>query len=345
MRQKEGNVTVYVPKKCYQGYTVFVFAAGPKVTRLVDMQGRVVKDWHSYSERSRYLANDNILAVGREPSSIRELDWQDRVVWEYGAPGKVHHDVQRLPNGNTLLLYVEPVPEEQRRKSKDPARAALELESDVILEMYPSKATVFEWHQYEHFDIDWCKDKFRQKADWIHTNTVQALPENRWFARGDARFRPGNYLISLRNLDTILVIDRSTRETVWRHGGVYRGGFSGQHEPHMIEPGLPGEGNLLIFDNGVEENHHGQSIVQEFDPVTLDVVWTYEPDGFYSPYRSTAQRLPNGNTFICSSDEKRMIEVTPDGETVWEYRVPADWRAPRAQRVPYGFTPKLAGLA
>ena len=313
MKHYESEVTVYAPWKCCQGFTVFGFAAGPKVTRMIDMHGSIIKEWHSYSERSRYLANDCIITVGRQPSSIRELDWDDRVVWEYTAPGKVHHDVQRLSNSNTLLLYAESVPEPWRRKSAYAARAGLALESDVILEVSPSKTTAFEWHQYEHFDIDWCKDKFRLREDWIHTNTVQALPENRWFGKGDVRFRPGNYLISLRNLDTILVVDRTTKEIVWQYCGDYRGGFSGQHEPHMIEPGLPGEGNILLFDNGVEENHHGSSIVLELDPATRDVVWTYEADGFYSPYRSTAQRLPNGNTFICSSDEKTMIEVTAEG--------------------------------
>jgi hypothetical protein len=35
-----------------------------------------------------------------------------------------------------------------------------------------------------------------------------------------------------------------------------------------------------------------------------------------------ATRLPNGNTLATESDRGRAIEVTPDGDTVWEYLNP-----------------------
>ncbi len=36
----------------------------------------------------------------------------------------------------------------------------------------------------------------------------------------------------------------------------------------------------------------------------------------------SAQRPANGNTFICESAFGRLFEVTPQGETVWEYIIP-----------------------
>ena len=33
----------------------------------------------------------------------------------------------------------------------------------------------------------------------------------------------------------------------------------------------------------------------------------------------SAERLPNGNTFICESSSGRVFEVTSDCEVVWEY--------------------------
>ncbi|NNF76231.1 MAG: hypothetical protein HKN00_13685 [Flavobacteriaceae bacterium] len=50
--------------------------------------------------------------------------------------------------------------------------------------------------------------------------------------------------------------------------------------------------------------------------------WTYmAPDkySFYSAFVSGAQRLPNGNTLICSGAKGRFFEVTTEGEIVWEY--------------------------
>ena len=52
-------------------------------------------------------------------------------------------------------------------------------------------------------------------------------------------------------------------------------------------------------------------------------VWTYEhkhPFIFYSVFVSGAQRLPNGNTLICSGWRKSLfLEVTPEKEIVWRY--------------------------
>jgi hypothetical protein len=43
------------------------------------------------------------------------------------------------------------------------------------------------------------------------------------------------------------------------------------------------------------------------------------PNAFYSPYISGVQRLPNGNTLVCSGAHGHFFEVSPDGEVVWEY--------------------------
>ena len=62
-------------------------------------------------------------------------------------------------------------------------------------------------------------------------------------------------------------------------------------------------------------------MILEIDPKTNEIVWEYNDrkNLFYSPVCSGAQRLPNGNTFICESTKGRFFEITPDGEIVWEY--------------------------
>ena len=92
------------------------------------------------------------------------------------------------------------------------------------------------------------------------------------------------------------------------------------HDPR----GLPGEGNILIYDNGGWAGYYAPnpgsptgirgalrdySRVLEIDPVTLEIVWQMTPkeagylmpldaNRFYSPFISGMQRLPNGNTMI-----------------------------------------------
>ena len=62
---------------------------------------------------------------------------------------------------------------------------------------------------------------------------------------------------SSRQANIISIIDR-TGTIVWKMGPDYRdvpalaelGQIVGQHHPHLIPEGLPGAGNLLVFDNG-----------------------------------------------------------------------------------------------
>jgi len=342
--EDDSVVTRYMPEACWNGYTVFSFESGPPQTRLIDMNGKVVNIWRQRCERAKLLASGNLLMMGSTGRQVLEADWDGRIVWEHMAPGGVHHDATRLESGNTVFLYRERVPEETCAASKDAERREVRLASDVIMEVTPTGETVFEWHQHEHFDIDWYKPKNRLQADWTHTNTINCLPPNRHWDAGDARFEPGNYLISMRSLDTVMIVSRKTGEIVWKYGGDYRGGLSGQHEPNMVPKGRPGAGNILVFDNGVEEAHNGSSIVLELDPAADEIVWTYEADDFFSGYRSTVERLPNGNTLINEADHKRMIEVTPEKKIVWEYRIPLRWRVGRSHRVPYDFADVLEKL-
>jgi hypothetical protein len=61
------------------------------------------------------------------------------------------------------------------------------------------------------------------------------------------------------------------------------------------------------------------------------LVWSFEGKGraarnrinqFYSSYISGATRLPNDNTMICAGSYAHLLEVTDDGDVVWEYYVP-----------------------
>ena len=78
-------------------------------------------------------------------------------------------------------------------------------------------------------------------------------------------------------------------------------------------------GHILVFDNGTRR---GSSRLLEIDPTNGDVVWKFEgtpPESFFSAWRGSSQRLPNGNTLICESERGRVFEVTHDGTLVWEF--------------------------
>ena len=68
------------------------------------------------------------------------------------------------------------------------------------------------------------------------------------------------------------------------------------------------------------------------NPETGDIVWEYKSKaetGFAAHHISGSQRLPNGNTFICSGNWGHLFEVTTEGEVVWEYINPLTNAGPR----------------
>jgi hypothetical protein len=177
------------------------------------------------------------------------------------------------------------------------------------------------------------------------------------------------------------IVSKATGEIVWRVGPDYTaseelqklGQIVGQHHSHMIPKGLEGEGNILVFDNGGWAGYgtpnpgsptgtrnalRDHSRVLEFDPVTLKVEWQYtaaeaghvvplDASQFYSSFVSSVQRLPNGNTLITEGSNGRMIEITREHETVWEYISPYYGKKRnqnmvyRSYRVPYRWVPQV----
>jgi hypothetical protein len=134
--------------------------------------------------------------------------------------------------------------------------------------------------------------------------------------------------------------------------------MGGSHDAHWIAQGLPGAGHLMVFNNGqyLYQRTPGSSIL-EINPlldangratgkyvnppdagyrretydhdthnqareISNQIVWSYRSvnsHGFFSHIGSSGQRLPNGNTFICSDTEGHFFEVTAKGELAWEY--------------------------
>jgi hypothetical protein len=208
-------------------------------------------------------------------------------------------------------------------------------------------------------------------------------------------------MLSVRSFHEVWIIDHSTTtaEAAGSTGGRYgKGGdllyrwgnpvvyhaakvsdqqLFGQHNTHWIPPGLPGEGNMLVFNNGNRRPGGESSSVDELVlPVDAQgrytlkpgtafgpdkPVWSYAAPNktdFYSFYISGAQRLPNGNTLICSGAQGTFFEVTPDKEIVWKYISPlrvvggapaaAKANNPRGSNSvfrAYRYAPDYAGLA
>jgi Arylsulfotransferase (ASST) len=71
------------------------------------------------------------------------------------------------------------------------------------------------------------------------------------------------------------------------------------------------------------------------DKVSNQVPWRYlsgMPQSFFGSFISGCQRMPNGNTVICSGPTGHFFEVTEDGEVVWEYLNPINMMGPQLRQ-------------
>ncbi len=337
--------------------------------------------------------------------SIGEVDWNGKIVWQWGGAGaqdayagngtatdasgygtsvRQHHDWRRLPNGNTIILVNYVIPVKGWKADK--------LLEDGVYEVNAKGEVVWKWAAFDHLDeFGFSEESLKilretltrnDKTipfDYLHFNNLSVVGPNKWYDAGDQRFHPDNLLFDAREANIIGIIDKKSGKIVWRIGPDYPpsiGQFalprpvdqiSGQHDAHIIPKGLPGEGNLLVFDNQgaagyppVNIGTQPRSRVLEIDPVKKEIVWQYtgvdsgKPGySFYSSYISSARRLPNGNTLIDEGMNGRLFQITHKGEIVWEYISPyfstprpedaqqiSSNTVYRAQPVPYDWVPE-----
>jgi hypothetical protein len=317
-------VQIFDPSKAASGYTLAFHRRHVPV--IFDMNGRVVHSWPEsrVKSRLRLLKDGSLLAISRG-RAIFEYDWDGNLVWEGRLPERKltpHHDVIRLENGNTLMLALA---------RGRPADELLEFDRDGEL--------VWQWYAGDHLASYFGKRGREGKGDLTHINSVQELPVNPWFDQGDERFRPGNLLISARNLSTIFIIERATGEAVWS----FRGELDYQHEALMIEPGKLGHGRILVFNNGYRRREERRSSILEIDPSKDSITWRYDSPAFFSPTGGIEQPLGNGNILVSSARGGRVFEITRQGEIVWQWTPP--FAPNRPQRYSYDHCPQLAALA
>ena len=368
-----GTVTRHDAEKAFPGYVLFDALDGR--THLVDLQGCEVRSWDRTGFPSEMIAPSarggkgnifvNPTVSPQEASAvpeafrslygapvIAEADWDGRLVWQWRLPenARQHHDWERLPNGNTVLIA---------SVTRKIAGFPLPLSNDqAIFEVTPAGQIAWSWFAGDHIDelgLSAADRLVLQRRGpggpgFLGLNGLAALGPNRWFDGGDMRFRPDNLIFTSRITNIIAIVDRRTGHIVWKIGPDYAGrgagGGASADRPvdqisagqaaYMIPKGMPGGGNILLFDDqgpsGITpvalDIFRGSRVI-EIDPVSRSIVWQYSAEDSGQPayamhafYGGNAQRLPNGNTMINTAFHGRVIQVTPEGEIVWEYRNP-----------------------
>jgi len=211
------------------------------------------------------------------------------------VPG-AHHDFVECPDGTVAVLAFDP------RTVEDE-----ELIGDSIVEVAPDGSQTQLWSSWDTFEP--VPEELTPGNHWSHANAIDCDPEL------------GVYLVSLRNLNTIVAVERGTGEVLWQFGGdasdfeLLSGTPSEhQHQFQRLDDGL------LVFDNG--EDGAGASRVVEYswdhgagEATTVREILPDPPIGAYA--LGDTSRLPSGDTLITWSVAGQLETVTADGEVAW----------------------------
>ena len=151
--------------------------------------------------------------------------------------------------------------------------------------------------------------------DPLHTNDVEVLRQD--MAAAFPQFAAGDVMLSLRNINTVLVVDGQTWRVKWKMTGP----FLMQHDPDFLP-----NGHILLFDNRITGSKplFGYSRILEIDPATRQVVWSYQgtdDEPFYTDSGGVQQLLPNGNVLVVETQGGRVFEVARGSSEriVWEF--------------------------
>jgi hypothetical protein len=324
-----------------------------------------------------------------QPKGVHLLDWDGSVLWDYTPPTEYdwHHDVAPLPNGDILINVAVTYTDAQMiALGRDPAITQGSMLVDPVLEIRPNGTNggdiVWMWDPLDHLIQDYSPAKpnygvvkdhpelvdlnYPQGShpDWLHSNAVsynavldQVMVTNLHFSEiwvidhnttteeaaghsGGARGKGGDLLYRWGNPQAYDAGDASDQIIYGGHGG------------NWIGPGLPGEGNIIVFNNGI--NTYGTrpegkySTVEELVPPInatggydlaqgsaygpSDSLWRYTaspPGSFFASAMGGAERLPDGNTLVCGGSTGYNFETDPANNVVWEYRSNGLFRASR----------------
>lgn len=252
------------------------------------------------------------------------------------------YDVDPLPNGNLLLSSTEPgisvveeidpttgaqVSEHRFEDVLDSHDADMLNEDELLLNdmSQDGNARIFVYNRTRE-EVVWeyqfaeHPDAFPQSGggefleDWTHNNDVEQI-------------EPGVFMVSVRNFDQVVAIDRETKEIRWKlgeddsHDILFE-----QHNPDYFE-GANGTPTVLVADS---LNDRVVEYAREDGSWTR--TWVLKGGELDEP--RDADRLPNGNTLVVDRRGHRLLEVTPTGEVVWEFYAP--WQPYDAERIGTG---------
>lgn len=309
--------------------------------RLIDARGAVLHEWAIHPEalfadssdrdpqrnvalerrqiHGFHLFPDGDVLVNVEPVGTARLDPCGNVRWT--LPAGSHHSIAPAADGTFWIptrSFRTPVEELSRARSY-PGLSGNVFEDRVarvsadgeLLEEISMVRVLYRNDLERHLR----KASRSVQLDPLHVNDVEPLfPEQ---AEAYPLFDAGDLLVSLRDLDLVLVFDPETLRVKWHSDHP----FLQQHDPDFI-----GDGWIGVFDNNRDGTDRGTMLggsrvvaVQPSTDSTRVLFPSERSEPLYTHIMGNWQLLANGNLLLTESMAGRIAEVSPEGTLVWEW--------------------------
>lgn len=334
-RHEGSGVTVYAPDKIQDGITLITSMWDhTNGIKLIDRDGSVIHEWRislkdiwpeaPHVRKPFGNWNFQIHGVKLYPNGdvlfnykgLVKMDKCSNVIWKLFR--ETHHSIYEDKDKNLwvadkttltapvkrLPLLKPPVLEQHLLKFSPEGKILREIS---ILEVFlnSGKYTILSANGMLYT---------RLTGNFTHINDVEILEES--MADQFPLFNTDDIMVSMRNLNLIVVIDSVTEKIKWS----MMGPFHRQHDPDFLP-----NGRISVFDNQSDNaggRELGGSRILSIDPVTKKVETIYtgnSQDPFYTEVSGKHQYLQNGNFLITEANAGRVFEVTSSGEIVWSY--------------------------
>ncbi|MCH8868291.1 MAG: aryl-sulfate sulfotransferase [Chloroflexi bacterium] len=312
--------------------------------RLIDVNGKTLNHWEirpqdiwpesphdDFAKNTKnidenyvhgtYLYPDGDIVFNVEYLGLVRMNSCGDILWK--LPYRTHHSVERDDTGNFWVSGTKWIESGDERAADFPG-IGLPFTEDTMLEVSPEGEILREISLLESVYNGGYKHLFWHykarggiglgKGDVIHLNDVEVLSDE--LADQFPLFEAGDILVSSRQLSLIAVLGQDG-EIKW----LSTGDFTNQHDPDFEENGW-----ITVFDNRTDIPSPGlddrASQIRSINPASGEIRDLYPADGngqFYTSLAGKHQKLANGNRLITEAGAGRVFEISPEGETVWEW--------------------------
>jgi hypothetical protein len=267
-----------------------------------------------------------------------------RTISAVGGPTDTH-DMEQLPDGNYLVLLFRKRSGVDLRSRGGP-RDGTVLDGEVQ-ELTPSGKRVWSWNSSKHIALAETQERWwriiskqqkqfprkNRQYDLVHINSVE--PD------GDG------FVISLRCLDAVIRVDRTTGDVQWKLGGTHRPqSLSVKRDPHHNLP-LAGQhdarlyrdGSLTVFDNGSYLDRPPRVVRYRIDTKARTATLLEDirlASAKKSNYAGSARKLAGGNWAISWGGTRFVTEQTEAGKPALTLHLAREIASYRAAPIAHG---------